>query len=167
MTASEITGLALTLLLMTCGMVGAVLPVLPGPLLVFGAALVHRLWFGDHSVRWWVVGLIGGITLIITLLDFLASTYGAKRFGATRRGMVGAMIGTVAAMFWLPPLGLLLGPWIGAALAELLGGRPWREASKAGFGAAFGVLAGTLGKLAACVAMITVWLVAFFWQARS
>ena len=153
MSATEITGFVLTLLAMLVGLAGAVLPGLPGTPLVFVAALAHRLYFGDKGAAGWVLialGLMAGVSL---LLDFLATTYGARKLGATWRGMVGAGVGAMLGLFFAP-VGLLLGPLIGAAAAEMLGGREWREAGKAGIGATLGVLAGTLGKLACCLAMI-------------
>lgn len=158
MSPDEIIGLVVTVLVMLVGLMGAVLPVLPGPPLVLLAAVAHRLWFGDHSVPSWVVIVLALVTGLVTLLDFLASTYGARRLGATWRGMVGAVIGALIGLFWIPPFGLLLGPLLGAALGELSGGRNLQEAGKAGLGAALGILAGAVAKLAACLAMIVLWL---------
>jgi uncharacterized protein YqgC (DUF456 family) len=158
MSSDEVIGLVVTVLVMLMGLMGAVLPVLPGPPIVLLAAVGHRLWFTDRSVPWWVILVLAVVTGLVSLLDFLASTYGARRLGATWRGMVGAVIGAVIGVFWIPPVGLLLGPLLGAALAELLGGRDLREAGKAGLGAALGVLAGAIAKLAACLAMIGLWL---------
>jgi len=86
-------------------------------------------------------------------MDYLVSVYGAKRFGASWRGAVGAIIGGLIGLFFNLP-GILLGPFVGAALFELAGGRAWKEASRAGLGATLGLLAGTLGKLASCLAMM-------------
>ena len=74
-------------------------------------------------------------------------------FGALVGGPVGAGVGAMLGLFFAP-VGFLIGPLIGAAAAEMLGGREWREAGKAGIGATLGVLAGTLGKLTCCLAMI-------------
>ncbi len=158
MSSNEIIGLVATVLVMLMGLMGAILPVLPGPPLVLMAAVAHRLWFGDRSVPWWVLGVLALVTGLVTLLDFLASTYGARRLGATWRGMAGAVIGAIIGLFWIPPLGLLLGPLLGAALGELSGGRSLHEAGRAGVGAALGVLAGAVAKLAACLAMMGLWL---------
>ncbi len=154
MTAAEITGFVLTLLLMLVGLVGAVLPGLPGPPLVFVAALLHRLYFGDRSVAVWVVVVLGLLAVVSFAFDFAATTLGARKLGATWRGMVGAGVGAVVGLFVLPPLGLILCPLLGATLGELLGGRQWREAGKAGLGAALGLIAGTVGKIASCLTMI-------------
>ena len=152
MSATEFTGFVLTLLAMLVGLAGAVLPGLPGTPLVFVAAIAHRLYFGDKGAAGWVLVALGLMASVSLLLDFLATTYGAKKFGATWRGMVGAGVGAMLGFF--APVGFLIGPLIGAAAAEMLGGREWREAGKAGIGATLGVLAGTLGKLTCCLAMI-------------
>lgn len=154
MTASEITGLVLTLLLMLLGLIGAVLPGLPGPPLVFVAALLHRLYFVERSVAVWVVVVLGLIAAASYAFDFAATTLGARKLGATWRGMVGAGLGAVVGLFILPPWGLILCPLLAATFGELLGGRQWREAGKAGLGAALGLIAGTVGKVASCLTMI-------------
>lgn len=162
MDATEILGLVLTLLVMLFGLAGAVLPALPGTPVVFFAALGHKLYFGDHGASWIVIALLGVLAAFSLLVDFLATTYGAKKLGATWRGMVGAGIGAVLGILW-PPLGLLLFPLLGATLAEMVGGREWREAGKAGLGAAIGVVAGTVGKVACCLGMIGLFVLNVLW----
>jgi len=163
MSATEILGLVLTLLVMLVGIAGAVLPGLPGPPVVFVAALAHKLYFGDLSVSWVVIALLGLVSAFSLLMDFLATTYGAKKLGATWKGMVGAGVGAILGIFILPPWGLLLLPLAGAAAGEMLGGREWREAGKAGLGAAIGVVAGVVGKMACCLGMIGMFMLALLW----
>ncbi|MCW5556324.1 MAG: DUF456 domain-containing protein [Verrucomicrobiae bacterium] len=126
MNATEVLGFILALLMP--GVVGAVLPGLPGTPIIFLAALGHRLWFKDQSAAWWVVAVLGLLAVLSMAMDFLATTYGAKRLGATWRGMVGAVLGAMIGLFVLPPFGLILLPLVGAALGEILGrtrnGRP-------------------------------------------
>ncbi len=154
MSAPEVTGFLLALVLMLLGLVGAVLPGLPGPPLVFIAALAHRLYFGDRGASWWVILVLGVLTVVSIATDFLATTYGAKRMGATWRGIFGAGLGALVGLFVFPPFGLVLGPLVGAFLAEYLSGREWKSAGKAGVGAVLGLIAGTAAKVAACLAMI-------------
>jgi uncharacterized protein len=156
MTPLEITGFVIALLVMLVGIAGAVLPGLPGTPLIFIAALVHRLVIGPAGASVWVLVTLGVVAAVSLGLDFLATTYGAKRLGATWRGMVGAGVGGILGLFFMP-VGLLLGPLVGACLGELLGGREWRDAGKAGLGAALGLIAGTAGKLGCAVAMIGLW----------
>jgi len=162
--ASEVLGFILTLLVMLCGVAGAVLPGLPGTPLIFVAAVGHKLWFADQSASWLTIVLLGLLTGLSLLMDFVATTYGARRLGATWRGIFGAMLGAVVGLFVFPPFGLVLLPLVGAALAELIGGRPWKEAGKAGIGAALGVVAGALGKIGCSLAMVALWLFGVVWH---
>lgn len=157
MTVSEVLGFVLTLVIMMVGVAGAALPGLPGTPLIFLAALGHKLWFGSSAPHWIVIIGLGLLAVLSMLLDFLATTYGAKRLGATWRGMVGAGLGAVVGLFILPPFGLILLPLVGAALAEMIAGRKWKEAGKAGLGAAIGMVAGTIGKIGCSLAMIGLW----------
>jgi uncharacterized protein YqgC (DUF456 family) len=149
----QILGLVLTLVVMLVGTIGTVLPVLPGTPVLTVAALGHKLWFGDKGAAWWVIAVLVVIMLFSILLDYLATMLGAKKLGATWRGMTGAIVGGLAGLFFGLP-GILLGPFIGALLFEKLGGREWKESSKAGLGATIGLLAGAAGKVACCVAMM-------------
>ncbi len=153
MTAVEVTGFVLALLAMLVGLLGAVVPGLPGPPLIFAAALGHRLALGERGAAWWVLVVLALLALGSLGLDFLATSYGAKRMGATWRGAVGAALGAMVGLFWAP-LGLIFGPLLGAMLLEMLAGREWREATKAGVGAVLGMFAGAIGKIACSVAMI-------------
>lgn len=153
MTTEQVLGLVFALLLMCIGVAGSILPGLPSTPLVFIGALAHKLYFGPAGAAWWVIGVLGVFTVISLVVDYVASMYGAKRLGATWRGAVGAIVGGLIGLFFNLP-GILLGPFIGAALFEMAGGREWKEASKAGAGATLGLLAGAVGKLACCVAMM-------------
>lgn len=158
MPADAAIGLILTLLLMLIGLVGSVIPGLPGTPLVFVAALGHYFWLGDQSVGVWTLVAMGALMLASLGVDFLATTVGAREMGATRWGMVGAIAGAMVGIFFAP-FGLILGPFIGAMALEAIGGRNWRESSRAGIGATLGFLAGTVGRVACCVAMIGLFLV--------
>ena len=153
MTTEQIIGLILTLIVMFAGVAGSILPGLPGTPLVLLAAIGHKLYFGPTGAAWWVLVILGGLTVISVLVDYAASIYGAKRLGATWRGAVGAIVGALIGLFFNLP-GIILGPFVGAVLFELAGGREWKEASRAGVGATLGLLAGAVGKVACCVAMI-------------
>ena len=158
MTTEQITGLVFALLVMAVGGVGSVLPMLPSTPLVLIAAIGHRLYFDEASASWTVLAILGGLTLLSLILDQVASAYGAKRLGGTWRGALGAIIGGLIGLFFSLP-GILLGPFLGAIVFELFGGRGWRQSSRAGVGATLGLLAGAVGKLACCAAMIALFVV--------
>ena len=153
MTTEQIVGLSLTLLLMLAGLIGSLVPVLPGTPLVLIAAIGHRLYFGDASASNIVLIIMVALTLVSVTFDFLASMLGAKKFGATWRGVTGAVIGGIIGLFFSLP-GIILGPFLGAILFEMLGGREFKNAVHAGAGAAIGLLLGIVGKFSICVVMI-------------
>lgn len=153
MSAEQILGLALALFVMGLGTIGAVLPGIPGTLLMPLAVIGHRLYFGDKGAAWWVIVLVVVLTAMTFVLDYLATVYGARKMGATWRGAVGAVLGGIIGLFFSLP-GILLGPFVGAVALELTSGRGLKISSKAGLGATLGILAGAVGKLAICVAMM-------------
>jgi hypothetical protein len=157
MTAVDLTALVTALLVMLVGLLGSVLPGLPGPPLILAAAFLHKLVRTDAGPDWWVVIVLAVLTVLSLGLDFVATSVGAKQMGATWRGAVGAAVGAIFGLLWMP-IGLILGPLLGATAFEMIGGRKWREAGKAGIGAVLGMLAGAIGKVACSIAMIGLFL---------
>jgi uncharacterized protein YqgC (DUF456 family) len=159
--ASTIPLFLLAALLVALGLVGLVLPVLPGaPLLLAG--LVVAAWAeGFEKVGWGTLAAIGMIGLLGTFVDFAAGAFGAKRFGASKAGMAGAVAGALIGLFFGLP-GVLLGPFLGAIAGELLARRHPQEASRAGVGAALGLAFGAAAKLALAFTMLGVFLLARF-----
>lgn len=153
MTTAEIIGLILTLLVMFIGLAGSVLPGIPSTPVALLGVILHKLYFMEESIGWFIMTMLIGITLLSLIMDYLASLYGAKRLGATWRGMWGAVTGGIIGLFFNLP-GILFGPFLGATAFEMAGGRHWKEASKAGLGATIGLLAGAVGKAAACGVMM-------------
>ncbi|HEU5397437.1 MAG TPA: DUF456 family protein [Verrucomicrobiae bacterium] len=153
MSTAEIIGLSVALLVMLAGLVFSVLPAIPGIPLILVAAVAHRLWFGASGASNFVLILLGALTLLAIAFDFLAGMFGANKFGATWRGAVGAIVGGIVGLFFNLP-GIILGPFVGATLFELVGDREMKEALRAGLGATLGLLAGIVGKFAIGVIMI-------------
>jgi uncharacterized protein len=153
MTTAEIIGLSLALLLMLAGLIGSILPAIPGVPLILVAAIGHRLYFGTHSVNNTVMVILVVLTLVSIAFDFLAGMVGANKFGATWRGALGAVVGGLVGLFFSLP-GIILGPFVGATLFELLGDRELKLALKAGLGATLGLFAGIVGKFGIAVVMI-------------
>jgi uncharacterized protein YqgC (DUF456 family) len=166
MTAEQIVGLALVLLVMLGGLVGSVVPGVPGTPLVLVAAIAHRLYFGAAGASIWVLAGLVALTLLSLAFDYLASMIGAKKLGATWRGILGAVLGGVVGIFFSFP-GIIVGPFVGALLLEMLGGREFKPAARAGLGALVGLLAGAVGKLAVCTAMIGLFSVSVVWRSLS
>ncbi|MGJ8637928.1 MAG: DUF456 domain-containing protein [Opitutaceae bacterium] len=140
MTWIDYTALGVTTLIFIAGLAGSLLPVVPGSLIVWLGVLTHRLWMGpEDSVTWKVVILTGLITLVGLLADFVMGIWGARKFGASWKGAVGAFLGAFIALFIPPPLlWLIIGPVIGAIIGELAAGRSFRDGGKAGIGTVLG-----------------------------
>ena len=166
MTTEQIIGLILALLIMSAGVAGSILPGLPSTPLVLLAAIGHKLYFGTSSADWWVVLVLAGLTALSAVMDYLASVYGAKKLGATWRGAVGAVVGGLIGLFF-SLAGVVIGPFVGAVLFEMVGGRSFKDSSRAGVGAVIGLLAGALGKLACCVAMMGLFLLNVLYRSLS
>src|SRR5215469_15297825 len=121
MTTEEIIGLSVTLLVMLLAFGIGIIPGFPGPPIVLVAATGHRLWFGQHGVSGLMLICLALLTAGSVLLDFFASSYGAKKFGSTWRGVLGAFLGGLIGIFFNLP-GIIIGPFLGAMVFELLGG---------------------------------------------
>jgi uncharacterized protein len=146
--------------LVLTGIVGTVLPGLPGAVLVF-AGLALAAWidgFARVGLRT-LAGLVA-LTLAAYALDFVATAVGARRFGTSWWGVLGAVAGTVVGLFF-GLVGLLAGPFLGAFAAELMARRDVRQAGRAGLGAWLGLLLGTAGRLGLVLAMVGVFAVAY------
>lgn len=145
---------AVVALVFLLGLFGTLVPVLPGTLIAFLGVLVHKLWMGSASVSWSFVVFCGVIAAASLLFDWLFSWWGAKRYGASWKGALGAVLGGIVGIFIFTPIaGLILGPIIGAVLFELMDGRPQPEALRAGWGTLIGNLAAFAVKLV-CTASI-------------
>lgn len=149
---------------MAIGVVGCVFPGIPGTPLIFVAAIAHRFIVGEAGAQTWVLVTLGIMALLALAADLVVSLYGAKRLGATRRGVIGAGIGGLVGLF-LGPLGIILGPFVGAFVFEFAGGRAWHDSAKAGAGATIGLLVGAVGKVACAVSMTLLFFANVLWRA--
>lgn len=147
-------------ILMAAGLAGTILPLLPGPILIFGGAFLYILFFGAGKVGVEIIITLGIIALISFLFDFIAGGIGAKKFGASRSGIIGAILGGIIGLFIGNIFGLILGPLFGAFLAEIVAGRSFREAGKAGIGAFIGFLGGTVMRFVLGFIMILIFVFA-------
>jgi uncharacterized protein YqgC (DUF456 family) len=147
--------------LVVLGLIGLVLPALPGAPLLF-AGLVLAAWAENFVyVGSGTLIILGVLALLTYAIDFLAGAMGAKRFGASNRAIAGAALGALVGLFFGLP-GVLLGPFVGAVLGELSAQRNLREAGIAGIGASFGLVLGAAAKLALAFAMLGIFLVSRF-----
>ena len=148
------------------GLVGTVLPALPGLPLVFAGMLVAAWADGFTNVPVWVLVLLGLLTLLSLAIDFWATALGAKRVGASRKAIIGAMLGTLGGLVF-GPLGLFVGPFVGALGGELLHRRSLDkahlgDAAKIGFGTWLGILFGVVLKLGLAFTMLGLFALAWW-----
>lgn len=143
------------------GLVGLVFPALPGAPLLY-AGLFMAAWAEDFAfVGIKTLILLAIITILTYLFDFLAGALGAKRFGASRRAVIGATLGAIIGIFF-GIIGILLGPFIGAVLGELSNRPNLKAAGFAGIGATLGLALGIAAKLTMAFAMLGIFVVVRF-----
>jgi uncharacterized protein YqgC (DUF456 family) len=145
--------LAIAAILVLAGVLGTVLPVLPGALLVF-AGLFLAAWAQDFTrVGMWGLAVIGALMALSFAVDLIASMLGAKRVGASPKALIGAAVGGMAGLFFGLP-GILLGPFIGAVLGELIARGGFAQAARVGVGTWLGLLVAAVAKLVIAFLMI-------------
>lgn len=146
-------------LLMLVGIIGIVLPALPGVPLMF-AGMLMVAWAGDFSLLGpGMLVVLGVLTLLSVVLDVLAGLIGAQRVGASRLALAGAAIGTVVGLFF-GLIGVVFGPFIGAFLGELAYSRKSTLATRVGVGTWIGLLLGTIAKIGIAFLMLGVFVLA-------
>ena len=147
------------IVLMALGLIGTVIPIVPGTTIILAAAVVHRVALGaDRSLGWSALIAILVLTLVTYAIDAAAGYMGAKRFGATKWGLIGGAAGALIGLFFGFPFGLFVGPVIGAIAGELIGGKEIMKAGRAGWGTFLGGLAGVIAKLFIGLIMIVIFL---------
>lgn len=140
--------IGLSIICLVIGLLGCILPMLPGPPLAYvGLLLLHATEYAQFSSTqlWSCLFAV----VVVQILDYITPILGSKYSGGTKWGNWGCVIGTIMGVFFLP-LGIIIGPFIGAIVGELLGGRGLSQAMKAGLGSLVGFLLGTVVKLLLC-----------------
>jgi len=141
------------------GLIGIVLPALPGPPLILVGLILAAWAEGFVYVGWGTIALLTVLAVLAVLLDFLAGSVGTKYFGGGKVAMLGAAIGAIAGLFF-GLIGVLVGPFVGAVLGQMFVQKDWEKAGKAGVGAWVGLVVGTVAKIALGFAMIGTFIVA-------
>lgn len=135
MTVALIT---LGLLCAVAGVIGCILPVIPGPALSF-----ISLFIISYAKNWEVFSTaflvtMGIFTILLTILDYAVPIFGAKKFGASKSGIWGSMIGMLLGFIFFPPFGIFIGTFFGALAGELIAGKDSKKALRAGWGSFIG-----------------------------
>lgn len=141
------------------GIAGCFLPILPGPPLAFLGLWIQQLKepnpFTAKFLWIWF-----GITLVVTAIDYWAPVYATKKFGGSKAGIWGCMIGLLLG-FWMGPFGIIIGPLAGAFIGEIMNNQDSSKAMRAALGSFIGFLLSTLLKLIVCVIMFWYWVVSW------
>jgi uncharacterized protein YqgC (DUF456 family) len=151
--------------LLIAGLVGCVVPVLPGHLIIFLGAVAHRLMLGREGsgLEWWSFVILGVLMALAQALEFMAGAAGSKWFGGTKWGAGGALLGGIVGMFFMP-VGLFAGPLLGAFLFEkAFAKQELKPAIHSGVGSAVGTLAGMGINLVIGLVMIAYFIADCLW----
>jgi uncharacterized protein len=149
----------LTLALMVIGLVGTVVPLVPGTVLILCGAVLNHFFL--HSIGWPTLLALTLMMIAAQALDIVSGSLGAKWFGATRWGAIGGILGAIVGLFF-GIIGIFVGPLVGALLGELLGGKGLLPAGRSSWGTLIGTTAGIIGKFTIGAAMIIWFLIAAF-----
>ena len=135
-------------LCIVAGIIGCIVPGLPGTPIAYAG-----LWIAQATDRvdfgWKMLLIWGIVTVVVSVLDYFIPAWGTRRYGGTRYGVWGSIIGVFAGIF-LGLGGVIFGPLLGAFVGELIGGKEAKEALRAGWGSFIGLLFGTIIKLICC-----------------
>lgn len=134
-------------------LLGIFLPMLPGVPVAAAGALLAAWLTGFQELTLIPLSIVGALVLLALLSDYAAGFVGAKRYGASRSGIWGSIVGALLGLFFFPPFGFLIGALAGAILAELLSGRQADEAFRAGLGVFVGTLGGIVANLFILIAL--------------
>ena len=152
----------LVAVLVLIGLAGTLLPALPGVPLIFLGLLLAAWLDNFQRIGWPTLTTLGVLTALAVGVDLLATILGAKRVGASKLALLGAMFGSVVGLFF-GLIGIFIFPFVGAVVGELIARREMGQAAKVGVATWLGLLLGALAKLALALTMIGVFALAYFW----
>lgn len=159
----DIVVFTISLIIMMLGMAGIIVPIIPSTPLIWVGAFIYALCTHFEKITWMMLLFFALMTIFSVVLENLGNVYGAKKFGATRWGIVGSIVGTGAGFFMGGPVGLILGPIVGTIVFEVIGGKGYKGALKSGLGNFVGFVGGSMVKMIIGLVMISlfVWKVFF------
>ena len=157
-----ILGFLLTLL----GIIGSFLPVLPGPVTGWaGLLLLHLTTIVPKD--WTFLGITLAVSIFVWGIDYIIPAWGTKKFGGSKAGVRGSVLGLIIGILFLGPLGLIIGPFLGAFVGELINDhKNMRKALKAAVGSFIGFLLSTGLKLGVSIFFVGLFL-DLFWEYKD
>jgi uncharacterized protein YqgC (DUF456 family) len=143
-------------------MAGAIYPILPGALAIYGAFFVYGLFFSfsEFDIWFWLIQTL--IVIVLFIADYAVSAWGVKRFGGSRASIIGSTIGLIIGPFVIPAFGLIIGPFAGAVIGEMMVGTNLERSLKVGLGSVVGLFTSVVVKFILQLLMIVLfilWLV--------
>lgn len=143
----ELLGLIIAIVFFVVGFIGTVLPILPGVILIFSGMVVYGILTNFHDLNIYFFLMQSAAMMLVFGIDLIASSIGIRKFDGSKQAAVGGAIGIVVGLIVLGPLGIAIGPFVGAVGVELISGKDMNHAIKSGFGSLIGILGGTILKL--------------------
>ena len=151
----------LAIVLVIIGLVGTVLPALPGVPLIFGGLLLIAYQDGFNKVGVITLIVLGILAVLAFVIDYLAAVFGAKRAGASRLAIIGAIVGTLLGLFF-GFVGLIIGPFVGAVAGEFIARQNAVQAGKVGLATWLGIVIGVAAKLGIAFLMVGIFVTKYF-----
>jgi uncharacterized protein YqgC (DUF456 family) len=158
----DILAWIIVVVLFIVGMAGAVYPILPGALAIYAAFFVYGFMVSFEPFGWlfWTIQTL--IVAVLFLADYAVNAWGVKRYGGSRASVIGSTIGVLVGPFVIPAFGLVIGPFAGAVIGELLTGSDLDRSVKVGWGSLVGLFTSVVVKIALQAVMIllfALWLI--------
>ena len=158
----DILGWTLIVLLFVIGMAGTIYPILPGAVAIYAAFFVYGFFFSfsEFGIIFWILQTL--IFVVLFIADYAVSAWGVKRFGGTKASIIGSTIGLIAGPFVIPAFGLIIGPFAGAVIGEMMTGASIEKSLKVGWGSLVGLFTSVVVKIilqSAMIALFVLWLV--------
>ena len=153
-------------LLMLLGLIGTLVPLLPGAVLILAGAFLYEwlLALPGQGLGWGTLTALTALTVLSYLVDLVASVWGAKKFGATSSGMWGGVLGLIVGLLFFNLPGLILGPPLGVIAGECCAGQELPQALRVAWGTVVGTAAGMLVRFGIALVMVA-WFVVAVWRA--
>ncbi len=162
MDAYHITILIISLLVILVGFAGIIFPVIPSTPLIWVGVFIYAACDRFETIGWSLLLIFAVLAIVSIVLDYLGGVIGAKKYGATRWGLIGSVIGGIAGFFMGGIVGLVFGPFFGAVSFELIFGKDLKGAFKSGVGTLVGFLGGVIIKLVISVVIIGIFIIKLF-----
>lgn len=135
--------------------VGIIFPIIPSVLMIWGGFVLYHFYFETDELRmlFWIS--MGILTIIMFVSDFIANSYFVKKYGGSKSSEIVSTIGIIVGAFLLPPLGIIIFPFIMVIITEKVLRKTWKEASLIGVGSIIGFLSSSVAKGLIQLIMIT------------